>query len=346
MSGRPVRAEQGLHEVRLQPLAEQREARPRADVGAQRHPHAALDVPAQREQPAAQRAVARRAVRDRRARLRQHVQLGVVGVDVVREHAAPAEEPAPVVGVGVVLVIREQPAHGVDLGAVLVDVRGEQRAVDVAEHRRARLEHRIARRQREPRGDGVAQPVLAVPSGGERDALGVGLLRGGQQLRPQHAVADDEPGGDPQPDRRGPLEQQRRRRRGSARRRRAPSSCRPAAGRRRTRPRRRARSRRRPSGPPPATRTPRASPAAACRARRSPGPAGSGRGCRRGRAAARRRSGRRPRRPAVRPARGRTVRGRRRHRPRRRARSPARHAGGRRRTAIRGCPGRWRGRSS
>ena len=47
-----------------------------------------------------------------------------------------------------------------------------------------------------------------MPPGGERDALGVGLLRGGQQLRPQHAVADDEPGGDPQPDRRRPLEQQ------------------------------------------------------------------------------------------------------------------------------------------
>ena len=126
---------------------------------------------------------------------------------VVRQHAAWPEQPAPVVGVGVVRVLREQPAHGVDLGAVLVDVRGEQRAVDVAEHRRARLQHRLAGGQREPRRDGVAQPILAVPPRRERDRVGVRLLRGGQQLGAQQPVADDEPGADPQPDRRRPLEE-------------------------------------------------------------------------------------------------------------------------------------------
>ncbi len=128
------------------------------------------------------------------ARLGQQVELGVVGMHVVRQHAARPEQPVPVVGVGVVRVLREQPAHGVDLCAVLVDVRGEQRAVDVAEHRRARLQHRLAGGQREPRGDGVPQPVLAVPARGQRDRVGVGLFGRGQQVRAQQPVADDEPG--------------------------------------------------------------------------------------------------------------------------------------------------------
>ena len=214
---------------------------------------------------------------------------------VVRQHAARPEQPVPVVGVGVVRVLREEPAHGVDLGAVLVDVRGEQRAVDVAEHRRARLQHRLAGGQREPRRDGVAQPVLAVPPRRERDRVGVRLLRGGQQLGAQQPVADDEPGADPQPDRRRPLEElvdRGREVRAEHQRGRRP---RRAPARRRTPRPPSARSRRRPSGPPPATRTPPASRAAACRGRRSPAPAGSARGCRPGRAAARRRSGRPPR---------------------------------------------------
>jgi hypothetical protein len=126
---------------------------------------------------------------------------------VVRQHAARPEQPASVVGVGVVRVIGEEAAHGVDLRAVLVDVRGEQRAVDVAEHRRARLQHRLACGQREPWRDGVAQPVLAVPPRCQRDGVGVRLFGSGQQLRAQEPVADDEPGADPQPDRRRPLEE-------------------------------------------------------------------------------------------------------------------------------------------
>ena len=42
-----------------------------------------------------------------------------------------------------------------------------------------------------------------MPALGEGEAVGVGLLRGGLELRAQLAVADDEPGGDAQPDRRG-----------------------------------------------------------------------------------------------------------------------------------------------
>jgi hypothetical protein len=55
--------EQLLHEVRLQALLEQRQAGPGADVGPERDPDARLDVPAHREQAAAQGRVAGRAVR-------------------------------------------------------------------------------------------------------------------------------------------------------------------------------------------------------------------------------------------------------------------------------------------
>ena len=139
--GRQREALQRLHEVRLQALPEQGEAGARTDVGAQRHPHPPLDVAAQWEQPAAQRAVARRAVRDARPRRRQDVELGVRGVHGVRQHAAAPEQLVAVVGVDVVRALREQLRHRGDLGRVLVDVRGEQGALDVAEQRRAALQH-------------------------------------------------------------------------------------------------------------------------------------------------------------------------------------------------------------
>ena len=142
----PVGAEQLLHEVGLQPLPEQREARARADVGAQRDPDAALDVPAQREQPAAQRALLVGQCATAAPRLRQQVAARRRrGARCARARCAARAARAGR-RCRCSARVREEPAHGVDLGAVLVDVRGEQRAVDVAEHRRARLEHRLAAR--------------------------------------------------------------------------------------------------------------------------------------------------------------------------------------------------------
>ena len=51
----PVGTEQPLHEVRLQPLLEQREAGAGADVGAEGDRDTVVDVPGQGEQPAAER---------------------------------------------------------------------------------------------------------------------------------------------------------------------------------------------------------------------------------------------------------------------------------------------------
>ena len=88
-------------------------------------PDAVLDVPGQREQPAAQGRVAGRAVRGPRAGLAHQVQFVVGGVHVVREHAPVGDQAVPVVGVDVVRGAREQVGDGRDLGQVLVDVRGE-----------------------------------------------------------------------------------------------------------------------------------------------------------------------------------------------------------------------------
>src|SRR5207237_10320022 len=88
-----------------------------------------LDVPAQREQAAAQGAVAGRAVGDRGAVFGQQGELGVAGVDVVREHAARGDQPVPAVGVQVVPGPGGEPGPGRDCGQVLVDVRGEPDAL-------------------------------------------------------------------------------------------------------------------------------------------------------------------------------------------------------------------------
>ena len=218
---------------------------------------------------------------------------------VVRQHTSPPEQPVAAVGVHVGAALGEQPADLVDLRGVLVDVRGEQRTVDVAQQRLAGLQHRRTRREREPWRDGVAQPVLAVPSACQRQPVGVRLLRGDQQLVAQQPVADHQPGADPQlrwppPARTGspPLTR-------NAPRKPERSWCLPRSARRRTRRPPRARSRRRPSGLPRAAHFGPASPVAACRARRSPAPGGSGHGCPPDRAAPHRRSGRPPRPPGA-----------------------------------------------
>ena len=302
-------------------------------------------VPQQREQPAAERRVAGRAVRDRGAARAQHPQLVVGGMDVVGQHRAGPHEAVPVVGVDVVTAVGEEPGHRAHLRDALVDVRGEPRPAHLGVHRPARRQHLVAGGVGEPRGDGVAQPTPAVPSGRQRHGLVVRTLRRRQQRLGQVAVADHQPAGDPQADLLG-LSEERVDGGGEVR----------AEDQRRGRPRRHqagdellgdrrgVRRLREPSllG----SATGRATPAAASRARRSPAPAGSARGCPPGRAAARRRAGRaRPRRggrPAARP-------GHRAPRSRRRrpgTRRPRRCAAPRRLAGRRECRGPGPGRSS
>ncbi len=193
-------AQQPLHEVGLQSLLEQREAGAGTHIGAERDPHSVVEVPAQREQPAAQRGVAGRAVRDGGALRAEQPQLPVGRVHVVRQHAPRADQAVPVVGVDVVVRVVEQGGHLLDLGQVLVDVRGEPGPGYVLEHRAAGVQHRLAGGEREPRRHRVPGVPATVPAAGQLARLCVGLLRCGQQLwRLQQPVADHQPGGDPQP---------------------------------------------------------------------------------------------------------------------------------------------------
>ncbi len=110
VSGRPPVAQQLLHEVGLQPLLEQREPGPCADVGAEGDPYAVLDVLAQREQPAAEGGVARRAVRDAGAALGKERELAGGRMDVVCVDASAADQPVPGVAREVVVALIEQVA--------------------------------------------------------------------------------------------------------------------------------------------------------------------------------------------------------------------------------------------
>ena len=264
----PVGAEQVLQEVGLQALLEDREPGARTDVAAERDAHARRDVAPQREHPRAEGGVARRAVGHRGAPGRQHVELGVGRVHVVRQHRAATQQAVVVVGVDVVVPVRELVGDRGDLGVVLVDVGGEAGAVDRGEDVGARSEDRVGGREREARRDGVAEPAAAVPVPGQPDRLVVGALGRGEQRLGQHAVADHEPAGHPQPEPLGLGEEGVDRRARSGTRRPATSS----SPRRRDRPRarrppwRRTTSRR--GAPPPAGRTARATRAAACRGHR------------------------------------------------------------------------------
>ena len=130
-------------------------------------------VAMKREKAAAQGAVAGRAVRDRGAVFGQQGELGVAGVDVVREHAARRDQAVAAVGVQVVPGTREQPGHGRDLGQVLVDVRGEPDAL--AEQLRAGVQHLVRGREREPRRDRVPEPAAVMPA---QDQVGAVRQRG------------------------------------------------------------------------------------------------------------------------------------------------------------------------
>ena len=147
-----------------QPLLEHAEAGARADVGAEREAHAGVEVAAHREDAAAEERVARRAVRDARARRGQAGQLAVGHVDVVGEHGAGPDEPVALVGLQVVAGPGEPVRHGLDLVGALVDVGGDERAVQLRGERTARPQHLLRAGEREARRDGVAQPAAAVPA--------------------------------------------------------------------------------------------------------------------------------------------------------------------------------------
>ena len=261
-----VAVAQLLHEIRLQPLLEQRIAGAGADIAPERHSHPMGEVPVQREQPAAEGRVARRTVRDRGSAGGQALQLCVGGVDVVRQHAPWPDQAMLLVAVDV--VAPKQLAHGGDLGRVLVDVRGEPAAGDRRVERRARGEQIVGARQCEARGDGVAAAPVPVPAVGERQPLVVGALRRGVQLRTQQPVAHHQPARDPQAACRCGRRTARRRPARNGRRTRAPWSCRHRRARTRTPPRPPAHSRGRPCAPPRAARSGPAIRAAACRGRR------------------------------------------------------------------------------
>src|SRR5690348_14867128 len=68
-------AQQLLGEVGLKPLLEQGEPRARTDVGTESHAYAVRDVAGEREEAAAERGVAGRAVADRRTAGGEQLQL-------------------------------------------------------------------------------------------------------------------------------------------------------------------------------------------------------------------------------------------------------------------------------
>jgi cytosine/adenosine deaminase-related metal-dependent hydrolase len=114
-------AEELLGEVRLQTLLKQREPSAGPNIGSQRHPYAELQMPCEREQPAPQCRIARRAMRDRRPADREHLEFDVGRVHIVREHRTAVHQAVPVVRRHVVAA-SEEIGDCRDLCLVLVDV--------------------------------------------------------------------------------------------------------------------------------------------------------------------------------------------------------------------------------
>ena len=185
---------QVLHEVRLQSLFQQGKAGAAAHVAAQRDVHAGVQVAAQREEAAAERGVAARAVRGGAAVRGHDAQFAVGRVDVVRQDRVAADQSGAFVGVEVVAGAGEQVAHGLDLAGVLVDVAGEAHAGEVAHQGGAGVQDALAGRQAEAGRDGVQGAARAVPAFDQGAALVVGALGRGVQFVPQQAVTDDQSG--------------------------------------------------------------------------------------------------------------------------------------------------------
>ena len=146
----PPVAEQLLHEVRLQPLLEQREPGAGADVGAERDPHPGVDVAraagtarcrARSCSSGSARRVAPPGGEERRAP-------ASTGARCARRRCAGRRRPCSVVGVEVVVDPRTAVDHLGDLGEVLVDVRGEPAPRDVVERAPRTTSSRLAGRRR------------------------------------------------------------------------------------------------------------------------------------------------------------------------------------------------------
>ena len=190
---RPSRTEH-LHLIRHQPLAEHAEPGTGADVGPERHPHAGREMAAQREQPAPQERVARRAVGHGGAGAGEAAQLVLAHVDVVGEHRTRADEPVALVRLQIIPRPREQLGDEFDLGRVLVQVARDQQPVGRLRELTARRQQLLGARDREARADRVADQAPAVPALDQSAAQLEGAPRAGTcELRQQAAVGDDEP---------------------------------------------------------------------------------------------------------------------------------------------------------
>ena len=131
-------------QVRLQAFLQHAEAGAAADIGAEREVNAARQVAAHGKDAAAERGVAARAVATRCAVRRQALQLGVGGVDVVREdrmRGRPDRSARRPRG------SRRRPgnsrATSATSGRDLVEVRLEAHAGIFAQQRLADFEHRF-----------------------------------------------------------------------------------------------------------------------------------------------------------------------------------------------------------
>ena len=203
----PPRGEQLLHEVGLQSFLEQRHPGAGADVRAEgdRTPCSMCSRSGNSPLPRAELLVGQCATLA--LLVRQDVQLAGRRMHVVREDAATADQAVLGVRGEIVVAALEQLADRGDLGEVLVDVRGEPRALDGIEQRGTGIQQASRAGQREPRDHGVAVAAHAVPALGQLQAVVVRSIRRGEQVGPQDPVAHHQPAGDPQPRLRGLGEQ-------------------------------------------------------------------------------------------------------------------------------------------
>ena len=142
-------------------VGEDRELRPRRDVGAQPDADPGRQVARERHRARGEEQVRGRAVGDRRVGLRDAGDLPRREVDRVGEDRLGAEAAGPVVDVEVVDGVGEQPRDLADLVPVLRDVRLPVGAGLAGEVRR-QAQHVRPARDGESRRDGVPQPAVVA----------------------------------------------------------------------------------------------------------------------------------------------------------------------------------------
>ena len=155
-----------------------------------------LSEPRHGHQARAEEGVRRRAMNHGGARLGQPLAFALGQMDAMGEEAAVAQQAEVIVDVGVVLRPREQLLDEGDLARAFGKMRLHQRAGQRGQQFTRDLELRIRRGGREARGDGVAEPPLAVPFLVKLNRLaGTGLgrvLDGGDGVPVHHGLAGDE----------------------------------------------------------------------------------------------------------------------------------------------------------